>query len=90
MPTPRGPDSDRRSEERKKAEQIYLESKGNIKLVEIASSLGLPDNKIRKWKSIDNGKASCTPTRIKAVKKNRWSVPLRARGAFHLKREVLR
>ena len=33
MPTPRGPDSDRRSEERKKAEQIYLESKGNIKLV---------------------------------------------------------
>ena len=69
MPTPRGPDSDRRSEERKKAEQIYLESKGNIKLVEIASSLGLPDNKIRKWKSIDNWEGKLHPDKDKSSKK---------------------
>lgn len=76
MPTPRGPDSDRRSEERKKAEQIYLESKGNIKLVEIASSLGLPDNKIRKWKSIDNWEGKLHPDKDKSSKK-------KTGGAFH-------
>ena len=89
MPTPRGPDSDRRSEERKKAEQIYLESKGNIKLVEIASSLGLPDNKIRKWKSIDNWEGKLHPDKDKSSKKkqverstkSKGSVPPKKRGA---------
>ena len=50
MPTPRSPDVDKRSEERKRAEQMYLDSKGSLKLVEIAEKLGLPDNKVRKWK----------------------------------------
>lgn len=44
---------DRRSEERKRAEQIYLESKGKKRLTEIASECNLPDSRIRKWKSLD-------------------------------------
>ena len=52
MPTPRSPDVDKRSEERKKAEQMYLDSKGSLKLVEIAEKLGLPDNKVRNSRSI--------------------------------------
>ena len=44
---------DRRSEERKRAEQMYLESDGKRKLVDIAAALQLPDLKIRKWKSLD-------------------------------------
>ena len=44
---------DRRSEERKRAEQMYLESNGERKLVDIAAVLQLPDLKIRKWKSLD-------------------------------------
>ena len=47
MPTPRGPDTDKRSEERKQAERLYLESKGNIKLVEIAEKLGEPEGTIK-------------------------------------------
>ena len=44
---------DRRSDERKRAEQMYLESGGKRKLVDIAVALQLPDLKIRKWKSLD-------------------------------------
>jgi uncharacterized protein YjcR len=44
---------DRRSDERKRAEQMYLESDGKRKLVDIAAALQLPDLKIRKWKSLD-------------------------------------
>ena len=44
---------DRRSEERKRAEQMYLESNGERKLVDIAAALQLPDLKIREWKSLD-------------------------------------
>ena len=44
---------DRRSDERKRAEQMYLESGGKRKLVDIAAELQLPDLKIRKWKSLD-------------------------------------
>ena len=39
MPTPRSPNVDKRSDERKQAEKIYLESKGSLKLVEIAEKL---------------------------------------------------
>ncbi|MDD2979542.1 MAG: phage terminase small subunit [Hespellia sp.] len=88
MPTPRGPDTDKRSEERKQAEKIYLESKGNIKLVEIAEKLKLPDNKIRKWKSMDNWEGKLHPSSGKEGKKkpverstkNKGSVPPK-RGA---------
>lgn len=88
MPTPRGPDTDKRSEERKQAEKIYLESKGNIKLVEIAEKLKLPDNKIRKWKSMDNWEGKLHPSSGKEGKKkpverstkNKGSVPQK-RGA---------
>ena len=53
MPTPRGPDADKRSEERRQAEKMFLDSNGNAKLVDIAEKLKLPPNKIRKWKSMD-------------------------------------
>lgn len=64
-------------------------TKGNIKLVEIASSLGLPDNKIRKWKSIDNWEGKLHPDKDKSSKKkqverstkSKGSVPPKKRGA---------
>lgn len=42
-----------RSPDRDKAKEIYLKSKGTIKLKDIAMKLGLADTQIRKWKSID-------------------------------------
>lgn len=69
MPTPRSPDSDRRSAERKEAERLYLESKGNMKLVEIAEKMQLPDSKIRKWKSLDRWEAKLHPDTEKKSKK---------------------
>lgn len=51
---------DRRSEERKRAEQMYLESGGKQKLVDIAAALQLPDLKIRKWKSLDKWDSKLT------------------------------
>lgn len=88
MPTPRSPDVDKRSDERKKAEKIFLENKGNLKLVEIAEKLGLPSNKIRKWKSLDGWEAKLHPAAIEKSKKKlverstyeQGSVP-RKRGA---------
>ncbi|MBO5610583.1 MAG: hypothetical protein J5929_09495 [Eubacterium sp.] len=53
MSKPRSPDEDRRSNERKKAEKMYLSAKGDVKLVDIAKKLGVPDGKVRKWKSLD-------------------------------------
>lgn len=87
MPTPRSPDVDKRSEERKRAEQMYLDSKGSLKLVEIAEKLGLPDNKVRKWKSLDGWEAKLHPNNTEKSKKNQWSVPQKAKGAFHQKEE---
>lgn len=69
MPVPRSPDVDKRSDERKKAEQLFLESKGSLKLVEIAEKLGLPDNKIRKWKSLDGWEAKLHPNTADKSKK---------------------
>lgn len=51
---------DRRSDERKRAEQMYLESGGKRKLVDIAAALQLPDLKIRKWKSLDKWDSKLT------------------------------
>lgn len=42
-----------RSPDRIKAEEIYLESKGNIELVKIAEILGRPPGTIRGWKNKD-------------------------------------
>ena len=42
-----------KSEERIKAEQMYKENKGSMKLVEIAQRLGVTPSKVRKWKSVD-------------------------------------
>lgn len=42
-----------KSDERIKAEQIFRESHGSVKLVEIAERLGVSPSKVRKWKSLD-------------------------------------
>ncbi len=44
---------DRRGEDRKTAERLYLEAKGEVKLTDIAAKLNLSPSKIRKWKSVD-------------------------------------
>ena len=88
MPTPRSPNVDKRSDERKQAEKIYLESKGSLKLVEIAEKLKVPANKVRKWKSMDGWEAKLSPTKADNGKKkqverstsDKGSVP-RKRGA---------
>ena len=48
-----GQNKDRRSDERKQAESMFLASGGDVKLVDIAERLRLPAAKIRKWKSLD-------------------------------------
>lgn len=88
MPTPRGPDTDKRSEERKQAERLYLESKGNIKLVEIAEKLGLPDNKIRKWKSLDNWEGKLNPTKAEKSKKKPVERSTKEKGSVPPKKKV--
>ena len=86
MPTPRSPDTDKRSEERKQAERMYLESKGNIKLVEIAEKLGLPDNKVRKWKSLDNWEGKLHPTKADNSKKKPVERSTKEKGSVPRKR----
>lgn len=88
MPTPRGPDTDKRSEERKQAERLYLESKGNIKLVEIAEKLGLPDNKVRKWKSLDNWEGKLHPTKAEKSKKKPVERSTKEKGSVPPKKKV--
>ena len=69
MPTPRGPDADKRSEERRQAEKMFLDSNGNAKLVDIAEKLKLPPNKIRKWKSMDKWEEKLHPSGAEKGKK---------------------
>ena len=78
MPTPRGPDADKRSEERRLAEKMFLDSNGNAKLVDIAEKLKLPPNKIRKWKSMDKWEEKLHPSGAEKGKKQ-------TSGAFHLR-----
>lgn len=42
-----------RSPDRDKAKEMYLDSKGKLKLKDIAEQLGVKDSQIRKWKSED-------------------------------------
>lgn len=42
-----------RSPNRGKAKKLYLDSKGQIKLIDIATQLGVSDSQIRKWKNQD-------------------------------------
>lgn len=42
-----------RSPNRDKAKKMYLDSKGEIKLVDIAATLSIKDSQVRKWKSQD-------------------------------------
>lgn len=43
-----------RNQERDKAFEIWCDSGGNAKLKEIAVQIGVPDSRIRKWKTEDN------------------------------------
>ena len=86
MPTPRSPDVDKRSEERKRAEQMYLDSKGSLKLVEIAEKLGLPDNKVRKWKSLDGWEAKLHPNNTEKSKKKPVERSTKGKGSVPPKR----
>lgn len=86
MPTPRSPATDRRSAERREAERLYLESKGNLKLVEIAEKLKLPDNKIRKWKSLDGWEAKLHPAAGKNSKKKQVERSTSEKGSVPPKR----
>lgn len=81
MPTTRSPDVDKRSEERKLAEQMYLESKGTMKMVDIAAQLHLPDNKIRKWKSMDEWEAKLHPQSAQKVKKKQMERSTKKKGS---------
>ena len=42
-----------RSEKRNKARELWLKSRGEIALKDIAIEIDVPDSKVRKWKSID-------------------------------------
>ena len=76
---------DRRSDERKRAEQMYLESDGKRKLVDIAAALQLPDLKIRKWKSLDKWDSKLSlhdspPEMERSTKKKPATIALNATG----------
>jgi phage terminase small subunit len=43
-----------RSPARDEAKKLYLDSKGTMKLVDIAAKLNIKDSQVRKWKSQDN------------------------------------
>lgn len=43
----------RRSPERDKAKQMWLESGGTMKLKDIAAALSIPESRVRKWKAVD-------------------------------------
>ena len=86
MPTPRSPNVDKRSDERKQAEKIYLESKGSLKLVEIAEKLKVPANKVRKWKSMDGWEAKLSPTKADNGKKNQVERSTSDKGSVPRKR----
>lgn len=86
MPTARSPDVDKRSDERKRAEKMYLESKGTLKLVEIAEQLGVPDNKVRKWKSLDSWEAKLHPSETEKCKKKQVERSTKEKGSVPRKR----
>lgn len=43
-----------RSPERDEAKRMWMVSGGTMKLKDIAAALSVPDNKVRKWKALDN------------------------------------
>ncbi|MEW6661953.1 MAG: phage terminase small subunit [Bacillota bacterium] len=62
-----------RSEVRDQAFQIWLKSKGQIKLVDLAAKLGVADSKVRKWKAVDKWEVKLKG----ALQKEKGSVPKR-------------
>lgn len=60
-----------RSPNRDKAKQMYLDSKGEIKLVDIAATLNIKDSQVRKWKSQDKWDDENVEVNIKKIKKEK-------------------
>ena len=50
-----------RSHERDEAKEIWLKSKKTIKLKDIAAQLGVPENRVRKWKAEDKWEKGTLP-----------------------------
>lgn len=59
-----------RSPDRFKAEKLYLDSNGTIKLKDIADTLGLPEGTIRGWKNKDKWKQKLNGTFQKVININ--------------------
>ena len=58
-----------RSPDREKSEKLYIESNGEIKLKEIADTLGLPEGTVRGWKNKDKWEQKLNGTFQKETKK---------------------
>jgi len=75
------------SAERLKAEQMYRESKGTMKLVDIANHLGVTPSKVRKWKSLsnwdDSGKMPNSPKKkpVERSTSTKGNAPLKRKGS---------
>ncbi|BCZ46951.1 PBSX phage terminase small subunit [Clostridium gelidum] len=74
-----------RSPARDEAKKLYLDSKGKMKLVDIAASLNIKDSQVRKWKSQDEWerelkgalpKTNSNVTNQKVTKKNSNKEPI--------------
>lgn len=77
-----------RSEARDKAYEIWVKSRGKKKLVDIAKELGVPDSKVRKWKSADkwsekkkNAPKSAVKSQAENDTKTTAEKPKKKRGA---------
>lgn len=73
-----------RSQNREKAETMYLESGGNMLLKDIAEQLGVSDSQIHKWKNQDQWEAklnSNVTKRVGAPERNKNAVGNRGGAA---------
>ncbi|MEK4853875.1 phage terminase small subunit [Paenibacillus sp. FSL H7-0756] len=72
----------RRSPERDKAKQMWLESGGTMKLKDIAVALSIPDSKVRKWKTMDGWEDELKGSALPEFK---GSAPIEVKGSAPLR-----
>lgn len=70
-----------RSELRERAFQIYRDHEGKIKLKDLADQLGVPDNRIRKWKAEDKWEQKLKDPKGALPNEGKRSAPIH-RGRF--------
>lgn len=63
--------------------KMFLESKGNAKLVGIAEKLKHQADKVRMWKPLDGWEKKLYLPSV-GYEKNKWSVPLAKKGNGYL------